>query len=153
MALLGVVLDFLFGLLVRLGAWAIRYIAPEMITMFLYRSSSSYVIMGLSVAFYISTFLAVMTFINDKATSLIAALALPNDYWVTGLSMLPSNILSCLSAVFLAYTVYLTFRFKIFISRLITSQFTQSQLPPSKGGGLPPGSGGGGLPGLPNKKP
>ncbi|EHI7915420.1 hypothetical protein J9M50_004801 [Salmonella enterica] len=133
MPLLAVALDVLFGLLVRLGAWAIRYLAPEAITMLLYRSTSSYVIMGLSVAFYISTFLAVMTFINDKATTLIAALALPNDYWITGLSMLPSNILSCLSAVFLAYTVYLTFRFKIFISRLITSQFTQAQLPPGQG--------------------
>ncbi|EPD4814831.1 hypothetical protein ACSAK4_000912 [Salmonella enterica subsp. enterica serovar Newport] len=150
MPLLAVALDFLFGLLVRVGAWAIRYLAPEVISMLIYRSTSSYVIMGLSVAFYISTFLAVMTFINDKATSLIAELALPNDYWITGLSMLPSNILSCLSAVFLAYTVYLTFRFKIFISRLITSQFTQSHLPPGSGGGggLPPGSGGGngGLP-------
>ncbi|ECT5249636.1 hypothetical protein ATT74_07685 [Salmonella enterica subsp. enterica serovar Panama] len=133
MPLLAVALDFLFGLLVRLGAWAIRYLAPDMISMLLYRSTSSYAIMGLSVVFYISTFLAVMTFINDKATSLIAELALPNDYWITGLSMLPSNILSCLSAVFLAYTVYLTFRFKIFISRLITSQFTHSQLPPGQG--------------------
>lgn len=133
MPLLAVALDFLFGILVRLGALAIRYLAPEMISMLLYRSTSSYLIMGLSVVFYISTFLAVMTFINDKATSLIAELALPNDYWITGLSMLPSNILSCLSAVFLAYTVYLTFRFKIFISRLITSQFTQSQLPPGQG--------------------
>ncbi|EDC5874219.1 hypothetical protein GAT78_00050 [Salmonella enterica] len=133
MPVIAVILEVLFGLVVRLGAWAIRYLAPEMISMLLYRSTSSYVIMGLSVAFYISTFLAVMTFINDKATSLIASLALPNDYWVTGLSMLPSNILSCLSAVFMAYTVYLTFRFKIFISRLITSQFTQVQLPPGQG--------------------
>ncbi|HAK4778308.1 TPA: hypothetical protein H2C15_004650 [Salmonella enterica] len=51
-------LDLLFGVLMRLGAWAIRYLAPEVISMLLYRSTSSYVIMGMSVAFYISTFLA-----------------------------------------------------------------------------------------------
>lgn len=133
MPALAIFVEFLFGLLIRLGAWAIRYLAPDMLSMLLYRSMSQYLIIGLAVAFYISTFLAIMTFINARATSLIASIALPNDYWVTGLSMLPSNILSCLTAVFLAYTVYLTFRFKIFIARMITSQFTQSQLPPGQG--------------------
>ncbi|EEG5674961.1 hypothetical protein G3G77_004772 [Salmonella enterica] len=132
MSALAIFVEFLFGMLIRLGAWAIRYLAPEMLSMFLYRSMSQYLIVGLAIAFYISAFLAIMTFINSKATSLIASIALPNDYWVIGLSMLPSNILSCLTAVFLAYTVYLTFRFKIFIARLITSQFTQAQLPPSQ---------------------
>ncbi|EMW9316560.1 hypothetical protein AAE121_005309 [Salmonella enterica] len=132
MPIIGFLIDAFFGLFVRLGAWGLRYIVPEVISILLYRSTSSYAIIGVSVFFYISTFLAVMTFINNQVSSLISSLVLPDDYWVTGLSMLPSNILSCLSAVFLAYTVYITFRFKIFISRIITSQFTRSQLPPGQ---------------------
>ncbi|EMW9316577.1 hypothetical protein AAE121_005330, partial [Salmonella enterica] len=95
MPVIGFLIDALFGLFVRLGAWGLRYIVPEVISILLYRSTSSYAIIGVSVFFYISTFLAVMTFINNQVSSLISSLVLPDDYWVIGLSMLPSNILSC----------------------------------------------------------
>ncbi|HAF6279761.1 TPA: hypothetical protein G9F26_003956 [Salmonella enterica] len=126
-------LEPLLGFLSAAGGWLIRYLAPSMITMLVMRASSHYIVMGLSLAFYLSSFLAVMTFVNGQATDLLNQIALgDNPYWLTGLSMLPSNILSCLTVVFLSYTVYLTFRFKIYIANMISQEFTQGALPPGQ---------------------
>lgn len=119
--------EALWGILSRLVLWVIRYVAPWLIGFFATKAATGYVLFGISLTFYISSFVAVMTFVNDKASELLNSMVLDNNpYWLTGLSMLPSNILSCLTTVFLAYTIYLIFRFKIFISRLIASTMNDS---------------------------
>lgn len=133
MPFLALVVEALWGIFVRIGAWAIRYVAPSAISMLVLRASSSYALMGVTLAFWLSSFAVVMTFVNTKTSELLSLMVTDiNSYWLTAFSMLPTNILSCLSAVFVAHLMYLTFRFKIYISNVLSSQFTQGALPPGQ---------------------
>ncbi|HGG6664812.1 TPA: hypothetical protein ACJG8Q_005010, partial [Salmonella enterica subsp. diarizonae serovar 61:i:z] len=78
-----------------------------------------------------SVFLAFTTFLNTRFVTLLNSVGFfDNPYFLTGVSLLPSNISVCLSIFSVVYLSYLVVRFKILVVKTYSEQASGS-------GGLP----------------
>lgn len=119
--------------LVGICIWAVRLIVPAVIEFFVSRFVFGRIVIGLTLAFYVSVFLAFTTFLNTRFVTLLNSVGFfDNPYFLTGVSLLPSNISACISAFTVVYLGYLALRFKIIIVKTYSNQFSTSTGLPSK---------------------
>ncbi|EFQ5902193.1 hypothetical protein HZX00_003294 [Salmonella enterica] len=126
-------MPLLIGALVALCIWAARLIIPAVIEIFISKFIFGRVVIGLTLAFYASVFLAFTTFLNTKFVTLLNSVGFfDNPYFLTGVSLLPSNVSTCISAFTVVYLAYLALRFKIIVVRSYSNQSSTSGGLPSK---------------------
>ncbi|EKY9814976.1 hypothetical protein RD279_004795 [Salmonella enterica] len=120
--------------LYELGVWVIGILAPFLLYMFASKYIFSRVVVGLTLAFYVSVFLAFTTFLNTRFATLLNSVGFfDNPYFLTGVSLLPSNISICISIFSVVYISYLLLRFKILVVNAFSKQASGSSGLPSKG--------------------
>ncbi|EEF4954607.1 hypothetical protein GKT70_13840 [Salmonella enterica] len=129
MPLLVSVLAFFY----EIGVWLIGIIAPFLLYVFASKYIFSRVVVGLTLAFYVSVFLAFTTFLNTRFVTLLNSVGFfDNPYFLTGVSLLPSNISTCISIFAVVYISYLLLRFKILVVNAFSKQSSGSPGLPSK---------------------
>ncbi|EBK8921656.1 hypothetical protein DWE65_22505 [Salmonella enterica] len=129
-------MQILIGIVValyELGVWVIGILAPFLLYMFASKYIFSRVVVGLTLAFYVSVFLAFTTFLNTRFATLLNSVGFfDNPYFLTGVSLLPSNITICISIFSVVYISYLILRFKILVVKSYSRQSSQSSGLPGK---------------------
>lgn len=119
----------LFGL----GIWAVRLIIPAVIEFFVSRFVFGRIVIGLTLGFYMSVFLAFTTFLNTRFVTLLNTVGFfDNPYFLTGVSLLPSNVSTCISAFAVVYLTYLALRLKVFVVKAYSNQASGSSGLPGK---------------------
>lgn len=126
MPLLAAFLAFFY----QIGVWVIGILLPFFVYIFASKYLFSRIVVGLTLTFYVSVFLAFTTFLNTRfATLLNSAGFFDNPYFLTGVSLLPSNISICISIFSIVYISYLVLRFKIYVVKSYSNQASGSGLP------------------------
>ncbi|EEE7366018.1 hypothetical protein C8721_003767 [Salmonella enterica subsp. enterica serovar Berta] len=129
-------MQILIGIVValyELGVWVVGILAPFLLYMFASKYIFSRVVVGLTLAFYVSVFLAFTTFLNTHFVTLLNSVGFfDNPYFLTGVSLLPSNITICISIFSVVYISYLVLRFKILVVNAYSKQSSQSSGLPGK---------------------
>lgn len=116
--------------LYEIGVWVIGLLLPTLLYIFASKYLFSRVVVGLTVTFYVSLFLAFTTFLNTRFATLLNTVGFfDNPYFLTGVSLLPSNISVCISIFSIVYISYLILRFKIFVVRSYSKQASGSGIP------------------------
>ncbi|HAF2131392.1 TPA: hypothetical protein G9F27_005769 [Salmonella enterica] len=116
--------------LYEIGVWVIGLLLPMLLYIFASKYIFNRVVIGLTVSFYISVFLAFTTFLNTRFATLLNSVGFfDNPYFLTGVSLLPSNISVCISIFSIVYISYLILRFKVFIIKSYSGQASGSGLP------------------------
>lgn len=119
------------GALFDLAVWLIGLLLPFLLYIFSSKYFFSRLVVGLTLGFYGSVFLAFTTFLNTRFVTLLNSVGFfDNPYFLTGVSLLPSNISVCLSIFSVVYLSYLVVRFKILVVKTYSEQASGS-------GGLP----------------
>ncbi|ECI9604990.1 hypothetical protein IQ508_000764 [Salmonella enterica] len=122
-----------FALLYDIGVWLVGLLIPALIYVFASKYIFSRVVVGLTLAFYVSVFLAFTTFLNTRFATLLNSVGFfDNPYFLTGVSLLPSNISVCISIFSVVYLSYLILRFKILVVNAYSKQSSQSSGLPVK---------------------
>ncbi|EBK0818426.1 hypothetical protein D3R19_08070 [Salmonella enterica] len=122
-----------FALLYDIGVWLVGLLIPALIYVFASKYIFSRVVVGLTLAFYVSLFLAFTTFLNTRFATLLNSVGFfDNPYFLTGVSLLPSNISVCISIFSVVYLSYLILRFKILVVNAYSKQSSQSSGLPVK---------------------
>ncbi|EGC1291278.1 hypothetical protein H8526_005505 [Salmonella enterica] len=120
-------------LLFRLGLWVVGVLSPFLLYMFSSKYVFSRVVVGLTLTFYVSVFLAFTTFLNTRFATLLNSVGFfDNPYFLTGVSLLPSNISACISIFAVVYISYLLLRFKILVVNAFSKQASGSSGLPGK---------------------
>ncbi|ENU2135456.1 hypothetical protein ACE60T_005908 [Salmonella enterica] len=123
-------MQILIGIVValyELGVWVVGILAPFLLYMFASKYIFSRVVVGLTLAFYVSVFLAFTTFLNTRFATLLNSVGFfDNPYFLTGVSLLPSNITICISIFSVVYISYLILRFKILAVNAFSKQASGS---------------------------
>lgn len=129
-------MQILLGLVVllfRLGVWVVSFLSPFLLYMFSSKYIFGRVVVGLTLAFYVSVFLAFTTFLNTRFATLLNSVGFfDNPYFLTGVSLLPSNISVCISVFGVVYISYLLLRFKILVVNAFSKQASGSSGLPAK---------------------
>ncbi|EAA6843028.1 hypothetical protein DRX19_18700 [Salmonella enterica subsp. enterica] len=129
-------MQILIGIVValyELGVWVVGILAPFLLYMFASKYIFSRVVVGLTLAFYVSVFLTFTTFLNTHFVTLLNSVGFfDNPYFLTGVSLLPSNITICISIFSVVYISYLVLRFKILVVNAYSKQSSQSSGLPGK---------------------
>lgn len=116
--------------LYELGVWVIGLLLPMVLYVFASKYIFNRVVIGLTLTFYASVFLAFTTFLNTRFATLLNSVGFfDNPYFLTGVSLLPSNVSVCISIFSIVYISYLLLRFKIIIVKSYSSQASGSGLP------------------------
>lgn len=111
----------------QIGVWVLSVLVPFFINLFISRFIYSSFVTGLIIAFYASVLLVFMTFLNTRFVTLLDyAGFFDNPYFLTGVSLLPSNVISCISVFGVVYVTYIAFRFKVFIAKIYFNHFSGS---------------------------
>ncbi|EHJ0806467.1 hypothetical protein KAB87_004102 [Salmonella enterica] len=119
--------------LYELGVWVVGILVPFLIYIFASKFLFSRVVVGLTLAFYVSAFLAFTTFLNTRFVTLLNSVGFfDNPYFLLGISLLPSNVTSCISVFLVVYISYLLLRFKILVVKSYSNQSSQSPGLPGK---------------------
>ncbi|HAU7791003.1 TPA: hypothetical protein JES96_001111 [Salmonella enterica subsp. enterica serovar Wangata] len=119
--------------LYELGVWLIGLFVPVLLYVFASKFIFSRVVVGLTLAFYMSVFLAFTTFLNTRFATLLNSVGFfDNPYFLTGVSLLPSNISVCLSIFSVVYLSYIMLRLKIFVVKTYSNQASGSSGLPGK---------------------
>ncbi|EHQ4621200.1 hypothetical protein KQ096_003820 [Salmonella enterica] len=122
-----------FVFLYDIGVWLVGLLIPALIYVFASKYIFSRVVVGLTLAFYVSVFLAFTTFLNTRFAMLLNSVGFfDNPYFLTGVSLLPSNISICISIFSVVYLSYLILRFKILVVNAYSKQSSQSSGLPGK---------------------
>ncbi|HGG6664810.1 TPA: hypothetical protein ACJG8Q_005008, partial [Salmonella enterica subsp. diarizonae serovar 61:i:z] len=121
------------GALFDLAVWLIGLLLPFLLYIFSSKYFFSRLVVGLTLGFYGSVFLAFTTFLNTRFVTLLNSVGFfDNPYFLTGVSLLPSNISVCLSIFSVVYLSYLVVRFKILVVKTYSEQASGSGGLPSK---------------------
>ncbi|ELD4016360.1 hypothetical protein QI600_002141 [Salmonella enterica] len=119
--------------LYEIGVWVIGILVPFLLYAFASKYIFSRVVVGLTLAFYVSVFLAFTTFLNTRFVTLLDTVGyFKNPYFLTGVSLLPSNITTCISVFSVVYISYLILRFKILVVKAYSKQASESSGLPGK---------------------
>lgn len=117
----------LVTVLYELGVWVIGVLGPFLLYIFASKYIFSRVVVGLTLTFYVSVFLAFTTFLNTRFATLLNSVGFfDNPYFLTGVSLLPSNISACISIFAVVYISYLILRFKILVVNAFSKQASGS---------------------------
>ncbi|HED0201027.1 TPA: hypothetical protein R4H00_002927 [Salmonella enterica subsp. enterica serovar Orientalis] len=121
------------GALFDLAVWLIGLLLPFLLYIFSSKYFFSRVVVGLTLGFYGSVFLAFTTFLNTRFVTLLNSVGFfDNPYFLTGVSLLPSNISVCISIFSVVYLSYLVVRFKILVVKTYSEQASGSTGLPGK---------------------
>ncbi|ENK0983929.1 hypothetical protein AB2Z78_002224 [Salmonella enterica] len=116
----------------EIGVWVVGVLGPFLLYIFASKYIFSRVVVGLTLAFYVSVFLAFTTFLNTRFATLLNSVGFfDNPYFLTGVSLLPSNITICISIFSVVYISYLILRFKILAVNTFSKQASGSSGLPS----------------------
>lgn len=128
------VLVAIFTFLYEIGVWVVGVLGPFLLYIFASKYIFSRVVVGVTLAFYVSVFLAFTTFLNTRFATLLNSVGFfDNPYFLTGVSLLPSNISICISIFGVVYISYLILRFKILVVNAFSKQASGSSGLPAKG--------------------
>ncbi|EEM6321208.1 hypothetical protein C9H16_06655 [Salmonella enterica] len=128
MPILVAILTFLY----EIGVWVAGVLGPFLLYIFASKYIFSRVVVGLTLVFYVSVFLAFTTFLNTRFATLLNSVGFfDNPYFLTGVSLLPSNISVCISIFSVVYISYLLVRFKILVVNAFSKQASGSSGLPS----------------------
>ncbi|HHR9070766.1 TPA: hypothetical protein ACTADN_005039 [Salmonella enterica subsp. enterica serovar Birkenhead] len=121
------------GALFDLAVWLIGLLLPFLLYIFSSKYFFSRLVVGLTLGFYGSVFLAFTTFLNTRFVTLLNSVGFfDNPYFLTGVSLLPSNISVCISIFSVVYLSYLVVRFKILVVKTYSEQASGSTGLPGK---------------------
>ncbi|EKP8944848.1 hypothetical protein P4K07_004214 [Salmonella enterica] len=127
------VLVAIFTFLYEIGVWVVGVLGPFLLYIFASKYIFSRVVVGVTLAFYVSVFLAFTTFLNTRFATLLNSVGFfDNPYFLTGVSLLPSNISVCISIFGVVYISYLLLRFKILVVNAFSKQASGSSGLPGK---------------------
>ncbi|EEL1931983.1 hypothetical protein G9K97_004583 [Salmonella enterica subsp. diarizonae] len=127
------VLVAIFTFLYEIGVWVVGVLGPFLLYIFASKYIFSRVVVGVTLAFYVSVFLAFTTFLNTRFATLLNSVGFfDNPYFLTGVSLLPSNISVCISIFGVVYISYLLLRFKILVVNAFSKQASGSSGLPAK---------------------
>ncbi|EGP0397078.1 hypothetical protein IV599_005138 [Salmonella enterica] len=127
------ILVSVFMFFYEIGVWVVGVLGPFLLYIFASKYIFSRVVVGVTLAFYVSVFLAFTTFLNTRFATLLNSVGFfDNPYFLTGVSLLPSNISACISIFAVVYISYLILRFKILVVNAFSKQASGSSGLPAK---------------------
>ncbi|EHQ4618455.1 hypothetical protein KQ096_000942 [Salmonella enterica] len=127
------ILVSVFMFFYEIGVWVVGVLGPFLLYIFASKYIFSRVVVGVTLAFYVSVFLAFTTFLNTRFATLLNSVGFfDNPYFLTGVSLLPSNISACISIFAVVYISYIILRFKIVVVNAFSKQASGSSGLPAK---------------------